>query len=455
MGRRCHEARVHRTAKPARRADPRFVAHKRALNRRFDTEERALRLLDRYLVEHGVADLAGVTPAVLDAFLTSRPRQRPRSYNHLLGVLRRLFDWMVDQEILGLTAAATAAARDGATPSIPFRPAACLPAHRGRGRAAGQQQGAPARPDLRDDLRAPLRARTACWRGRRLTRADVDLGRRLLVIRETKFAKSRFVPFGPRMAARLAAYLDLRERPLGLLAPEAPVFSFTQGRAIHPGTISQTFHALVPRLGLALPAGIGSPRVHDLRHSFAVGTLLRWYREGADPAARLLHLSTFLGHVNPASTAVYLTITADLCRPPASALSASPRRCRREVRHDHPWPIVYAFFERHLKAEKGLSPASVRSYRDALRLFLAFLAADAIGQSPGSISDLTAERVRQFLGHLETDRGNHIRTRNQRLAGLHTFFSYLAGQVPEVLAEAERVAAVPRKRVPHAGHAVP
>jgi site-specific recombinase XerD len=52
--------------------------------------------------------------------------------------------------------------------------------------------------------------------------------------------------------------------------------------------------------------------VHDLRHSFAVGTLLRWYREGADPAARLLHLSTFLGHVDPSSTAVYLTITADL-----------------------------------------------------------------------------------------------------------------------------------------------
>ena len=83
-------------AEPIRR----FVAHKRALNRRFDTEERALRLLDRYLVEHGIADLAGVTPAVLDAFLAGRPRQRPRSYNHLLGVVRRLFDWMVDQEIL-------------------------------------------------------------------------------------------------------------------------------------------------------------------------------------------------------------------------------------------------------------------------------------------------------------------------------------------------------------------
>jgi integrase len=53
-------------------------------------------------------------------------------------------------------------------------------------------------------------------------------------------------------------------------------------------------------------------RTRHKRHSFAVGTLLRWYRTGLDPAARLLALSTFLGHVDPASTAVYLTITQDL-----------------------------------------------------------------------------------------------------------------------------------------------
>ena len=52
--------------------------------------------------------------------------------------------------------------------------------------------------------------------------------------------------------------------------------------------------------------------MHDLRHAFAVGTLLRWYREGVNPATRLFHLSTFLGHVNPSSTAVYLTITSEL-----------------------------------------------------------------------------------------------------------------------------------------------
>jgi site-specific recombinase XerD len=112
-------------------------------------------------------------------------------------------------------------------------------------------------------------------------------------------------------------------------------------------------------------------------------------------------------------------------------------------------PIVYAFFEQHLKGEKGLSPASVKSYRDALRLLLTFIATQrrrAITRL--AVEDFTAERVRQFLSSLETKRGNHIRTRNQRLAALHTFFAYLARQVPEALAEAERVAIIPRKRTP-------
>jgi integrase/recombinase XerD len=115
-------------------------------------------------------------------------------------------------------------------------------------------------------------------------------------------------------------------------------------------------------------------------------------------------------------------------------------------------PIVYAFFERHLKAEKGLSPASVRSYRDALRLFLAFVADQRHRQITRlGIEDLTAEKVRDFLSYLEGKRGNHIRTRNQRLAALHTLFVYLACQTPEMLAEAERVAAIPMKRVPPPG----
>lgn len=93
-----------------------------------------------------------------------------------------------------------------------------------------------------------------------------------------------------------------------------PLLSFVRELPVHPSTISQTFHQLLPALALSLPAGVSPPRLHDLRHSFAVGRLLRWYEEGVDPGARLFSLSTFMGHVNPISTAEYLTITAELLR---------------------------------------------------------------------------------------------------------------------------------------------
>lgn len=95
------------------------------------------------------------------------------------------------------------------------------------------------------------------------------------------------------------------------LLPEDPLFSFNAGRAINPDTISQTFHLLVTERFIA-PAGVARPCAHCLRHSFAVGTLLRWYRSGIDPNTHLLKLSTFLGHVDPLSTAWYLTITDEL-----------------------------------------------------------------------------------------------------------------------------------------------
>jgi integrase/recombinase XerD len=111
--------------------------------------------------------------------------------------------------------------------------------------------------------------------------------------------------------------------------------------------------------------------------------------------------------------------------------------------------LLYGFIEHHLKAERGLALATIRSYRDALRLFLAFVAkATRRPITRLTLADLTVIQVRAFLSHLETERSNHVRTRNQRLAVLHTFFAYLAGRVPESCMEAERIAAVPRKRAP-------
>ena len=111
--------------------------------------------------------------------------------------------------------------------------------------------------------------------------------------------------------------------------------------------------------------------------------------------------------------------------------------------------LLHSFFEDHLKLQKGLRPASVGSYRDALRLFLFFVAKEVHRKITHlSLSDLSFECVLRFLRYLEEDRKNHISTRNHRLSALHSFFEYAAGRAPEMLSEFERIAAIPVKRTP-------
>ncbi|MBV8896920.1 MAG: tyrosine-type recombinase/integrase [Acidobacteriaceae bacterium] len=97
----------------------------------------------------------------------------------------------------------------------------------------------------------------------RLKLGDVDFQRDTLFVRETKFSKSRLVPLGPRLATRLRHYIEEHH---GMSASDRPLFSFTKRGGICPETVSQTFHALVPKLGLVLPPVVSSPRLHDLRH---------------------------------------------------------------------------------------------------------------------------------------------------------------------------------------------
>jgi len=298
-----------------------FLQYKQALNKKYQTETLALRLFDRYLFEQGVTGWQAVTSSVIDAFMASRSRHRPRSYNHLLGVLRRFFDWAVLQRWINQNPVVERSKRETGK-RLPYL-FDLTTARRLLAVASG----------LPDTPKGPQRALVyetvfALLYGlglrvgevARLTVGDVDFTRNILCIRETKFSKNRWVPFGPNMANRLRQYCDQRYGVT--VEAQMPLFSFTQGRHIHPCTISQTFHKLLPQLELRLPPGVAPPRVHDLRHSFAVGTLLRWYREGVDPNRRLIHLATFLGHVDPNSTAVYLTITDELLREAAQRFHA-------------------------------------------------------------------------------------------------------------------------------------
>lgn len=324
----------HVLASPVADGITQFVAHKRVLGRRYETEAYALRLFDRHLLAQGITTLDAITPAVIEAFLAARPRPRPRSYNHLLGVLRRLFRWLVARGHFAHSPVhcPTRRASIARTPFILAPESAC----RLLELAAGLPDAPGATP-----LRGPTyHAIFALLYGlglrvgevRRLDVADVDRPRQLLVIRDTKFGKDRLVPFGPRLGATIERYLAARHARDRHLAGDAPLFVGRAGGRLGRQQIGCVFRGLLPALGLTVPQGTSPPRPHDLRHSFAVRTLLRWYRAGVDPAQRLLHLSTFLGHVQPESTAVYLTITSDLLGEAGRRFEAFARPLVEEVR---------------------------------------------------------------------------------------------------------------------------
>lgn len=285
-----------------------FVAHKRALGRVYRTEEATLCLLVDFAAVHGIGDLHELTGPQLDDFVASRPRARARSFNHLVGILGCFLDWAVTQGRLD-TSPQQRVHRRETDERLPFildiaqarrllDAAAALPDNpRGRNRAATHHAIFALCYGL------GLRAGEACG----LRVGDVDTDRQLLVVRGGKFGKSRLVPHGPRIGELVARHVgDRAERA------EDPLFSFDGLRCVNPATPSQVFHRLMADLDFPVPAGVCAPHLHSLRHSFAVGCLLRWYREGVDPATRLYRLSTFMGHVSPLSTAVYLQITPQL-----------------------------------------------------------------------------------------------------------------------------------------------
>jgi integrase/recombinase XerD len=144
----------------------------------------------------------------------------------------------------------------------------------------------------------------------RLDRPDADLDGGVLTVRESKFGKSRLVPLQASVMTALRQYDALRDQLMP--GPEDPAFfiSLTARRLIY-AVVCPTFRSLVDAAGV----GIGAPhppRLHELRHSFAVRTLLRWYRAGDDVQAKIPSLSTYMGHREPRHTYHYLSAAPEL-----------------------------------------------------------------------------------------------------------------------------------------------
>ena len=155
----------------------------------------------------------------------------------------------------------------------------------------------------------------------RLDRRDIDWTDGVLSIRMSKFGKSRQVPVLPSTLAALDSYAGVRDRLCS--CPVTPSFfvSVRGTRMIYP-VIQQVFRRLCDATGV----GAGSvirPRIHDLRHTFTVSTLLEWYRAGEDVETRLPWLSTYLGHRDPRSTYWYMSAAPELLALAAGRLQMS------------------------------------------------------------------------------------------------------------------------------------
>lgn len=146
----------------------------------------------------------------------------------------------------------------------------------------------------------------------RLQVRDYDLVKASLTIRETKFLKSRVVVLSDSAKGLVESYLARRIEVGRTYSQEDPLFCGPYGRKPCLGAIRSALTQLMRRCGLKPKQGRGGPRIHDLRHTFAVHCILQWYRKGKDVQALLPRLVTYLGHRGIESTQLYLSVTPDV-----------------------------------------------------------------------------------------------------------------------------------------------
>nr|WP_297390265.1 tyrosine-type recombinase/integrase [uncultured Roseateles sp.] len=144
-----------------------------------------------------------------------------------------------------------------------------------------------------------------------LTSGDVDLAAKAILVRQTKFRKSRCLPLHSSVVQALSRYRQSRDCCLGI-HPDTPFFASSAGTALPKGTVDNVFRRLRPHLGWHARGDYPSPRIHDLRHTFAVRRLQRWRQDGQSIDQAMFWLCTYLGHASIADTYWYLTGVPEL-----------------------------------------------------------------------------------------------------------------------------------------------
>ena len=300
-----------------------YISFQQSLGMSFTTEAITLRAFSR---ARGVrASVASVRVQHVDAFLGNA---RPVTLNwfHKLSHLRCFFQYAVSRGYITTAPLPTV---------MPKRPPAFVPYIYAREEIRRLLQAI--EPRRGNSVLEPATIRTmilvyygAGLRQREainLTRADVDLNGSILTIRNTKFGKTRLVPVGPQLHRALVEYDRARPRRR---PAEAPFFATKKGGLINATTLEKNFRAVCDRAGIRRSDTHEQPRIHDLRHVFAVHRLTSWYQQGADVQRLLHHLSVYLGHVHLQDTQVYLSMTPELLR---EASQRFERYAGKEQRH--------------------------------------------------------------------------------------------------------------------------
>ena len=288
-----------------------FILFKRRLGAKYEFEERTLANLDRYLAKTGISSAEKIPPLFINQWLLSQVRNSEQTLHTKQRVAERFFEYVMSLGLLKENPANGSSSiprrtlrhyvlskdeireilrRSGRMPDIPFFP------HRGA-------------------TYRMIFATLYCLGFRigelyRLRPRDIDFDRGLLLIRPSKFYKSRLLPLGPKYLSTLKQFVE-RDRP-SWVGKEGPLFSSYHGKPLSRGSISRVFHQLACQIGIKPNPGRRRPCLHSFRHAFSVHRLLRWYRQGENVQAKLPFLSAFLGHVDLGSTQVYLDMIPEL-----------------------------------------------------------------------------------------------------------------------------------------------
>ena len=302
-----------------------YISYQRSLGSSFRSDAALLRAFGRACSPR--ARVAGVRVRHVDAFL-GKAKPVTRTWFTKLSCLRCFFRYAVSRGYATMVPLPT---------TMPKRPPVFVPHIYTRDELRRLLQVIESHPQGRSTLEpATIRTIILLYYGAglrlqeatNLTRADVDLSRSVLTIRNTKFGKTRLVPVGSQLNQILVQY-D-RTRPKGRPA-DAPFFTTQAGDRVPPLRLQLKFRFLCDHAGIRRTDTRGKPRIHDLRHTFAVHRLTSWYQQGADVQPLLHHLSVYLGHVHLQSTQVYLSMTPELLR---EASLRFERYAGKERRHD-------------------------------------------------------------------------------------------------------------------------